>query len=247
MDSTIPPRVGREWRPIRWVVHLGPRCISRRYSSHLVGLLKGMKRKGHSLGLGVKGGQRSWSNISSLSGTENGKNLPQTISQICEVPTASQDLSGFKLVKEKKKPKKSSQAQSANNNKVKHNIASKIWKTSPSKALFNSIKAHHKDNTNNATFAKITNTPSDSSQGYSSDTDSDMGVNSALRSQNIRGTGQDRNLKSPGSLNRLNVDCLKRISLPNLKKSSRHNSVALGLSDRGIVHKDLPSIFGGLL
>ncbi|GBL70628.1 hypothetical protein AVEN_164509-1, partial [Araneus ventricosus] len=30
------------------------------YSNHLAGLLKGVKRKGHSLGLGVKGGQRSW-------------------------------------------------------------------------------------------------------------------------------------------------------------------------------------------
>ncbi|GBN37720.1 hypothetical protein AVEN_47174-1, partial [Araneus ventricosus] len=30
------------------------------YPSHLAGLLKGIKRKGHSLGLGVKGGQRSW-------------------------------------------------------------------------------------------------------------------------------------------------------------------------------------------
>ncbi|GBO07702.1 hypothetical protein AVEN_137424-1 [Araneus ventricosus] len=153
--------------------------------------------------------------ISSLSSTENGKNLPQTISQICEVPTASQDSSGFKLVKEKKKPHKSSQTQSAKNNKVKHNIASKFWKTSPSKAMSNSRKVHHKDNTNNATSARITNTPSDSSQGYSSDTDSDMGVNSVLRSQNTRGTGQDRNLKSPRSLNILNVDFLRRISLPN--------------------------------
>ncbi|GBN32754.1 hypothetical protein AVEN_194099-1 [Araneus ventricosus] len=29
MDSTIPPRVGRAWRPIRRVVHFGPRCINR--------------------------------------------------------------------------------------------------------------------------------------------------------------------------------------------------------------------------
>ncbi|GBN74401.1 hypothetical protein AVEN_30932-1 [Araneus ventricosus] len=32
------------------------------YPSHLAGLLKGIKRKDHSLGLGVKGGQRSWRN-----------------------------------------------------------------------------------------------------------------------------------------------------------------------------------------
>ncbi|GBN71205.1 hypothetical protein AVEN_78197-1 [Araneus ventricosus] len=29
MDSNIPPRVGRAWRPIRRVVHFGPRCINR--------------------------------------------------------------------------------------------------------------------------------------------------------------------------------------------------------------------------
>ncbi|GBO05877.1 hypothetical protein AVEN_44986-1 [Araneus ventricosus] len=29
MDSKIPPRVGRAWRPIRRAVHFGPRCINR--------------------------------------------------------------------------------------------------------------------------------------------------------------------------------------------------------------------------
>ncbi|GBO42960.1 hypothetical protein AVEN_8359-1 [Araneus ventricosus] len=29
MDSKLPPRVGRAWRPIRRVVHFGPRCINR--------------------------------------------------------------------------------------------------------------------------------------------------------------------------------------------------------------------------
>ncbi|GBN97626.1 hypothetical protein AVEN_98288-1 [Araneus ventricosus] len=29
MDSKLPPRVGRAWRPIRWVVHFGPWCINR--------------------------------------------------------------------------------------------------------------------------------------------------------------------------------------------------------------------------
>ncbi|GBN26823.1 hypothetical protein AVEN_249237-1 [Araneus ventricosus] len=43
-----------------------------------------------------------------------------------------------------------------------------------------------------------------------------------------------------------NVDFLRRISLPNLKKSAHHNSVVLGLSERGIVHKDLPFSFGGV-
>ncbi|GBN59550.1 hypothetical protein AVEN_24390-1, partial [Araneus ventricosus] len=47
---------------------------------------------------------------------------------------------------------------------------------SPYRALSASGKAHHKD-INNATSAKVTNSPS--SQGNSSDTDSEMGVNSA--------------------------------------------------------------------
>ncbi|GBM48083.1 hypothetical protein AVEN_34404-1 [Araneus ventricosus] len=54
------PRVGRAWRPFRRVVHRwSPVYQFGWYPNHLVGLL-GIKRKGHSLGLGVKGGQRSW-------------------------------------------------------------------------------------------------------------------------------------------------------------------------------------------
>ncbi|GBM76059.1 hypothetical protein AVEN_176486-1 [Araneus ventricosus] len=46
---------------------------------------------------------------------------------------------------------------------------------------------------------------------------------------------------------RTNLKYLLEKDLPaKLKKSSRHNSVALGLADRGIVHKHLPSIFGGV-
>ncbi|GBO01035.1 hypothetical protein AVEN_76870-1 [Araneus ventricosus] len=65
-----------------------------------------------------------------------------------------------------------------------------------------------------------------------------------LRLQILRKTGLDRNLISYTSLNKQNVDFLRRISLQNLKKSAHKNSIALGLADRGIVHKDLPSIFG---
>ncbi|GBM79334.1 hypothetical protein AVEN_32949-1 [Araneus ventricosus] len=54
------PRVGRAWRPFRREVHhWSPVYQFGWYPNHLVGLL-GIKRKGHSLGLGVKGGQRSW-------------------------------------------------------------------------------------------------------------------------------------------------------------------------------------------
>ncbi|GBN72298.1 hypothetical protein AVEN_120305-1 [Araneus ventricosus] len=55
-----PPRVGRAWRPFGRVVHCwSPVYQFGWYPNHLVSLL-GIKRKGHSLGLGVKGGQRSW-------------------------------------------------------------------------------------------------------------------------------------------------------------------------------------------
>ncbi|GBN61269.1 hypothetical protein AVEN_25823-1 [Araneus ventricosus] len=35
MDSKLPPRVGRAWRPIRRVVHCDPRCIHRPVSQPL--------------------------------------------------------------------------------------------------------------------------------------------------------------------------------------------------------------------
>ncbi|GBN83049.1 hypothetical protein AVEN_39400-1 [Araneus ventricosus] len=61
MNSKLLPRVGRAWRPFRRVVHCwSPVYQFGWYPNRLVSLL-GIKRKGHSLGLGVKGGQRSWS------------------------------------------------------------------------------------------------------------------------------------------------------------------------------------------
>ncbi|GBM61305.1 hypothetical protein AVEN_9578-1 [Araneus ventricosus] len=68
MDSKVPPCVGHAWRPIRRVVHCwSPVYQFGWYTNHLVRLL-GIKRKGHSLGLRVKGGQRSWSNPIKLRG-----------------------------------------------------------------------------------------------------------------------------------------------------------------------------------
>ncbi|GBO37125.1 hypothetical protein AVEN_95106-1 [Araneus ventricosus] len=55
MDSNIPPRVGRAWRPIRRVVHFGPRCINRLVSYPLGWAAQGDQAKGSLLGLGVKG------------------------------------------------------------------------------------------------------------------------------------------------------------------------------------------------
>ncbi|GBN19635.1 hypothetical protein AVEN_6789-1 [Araneus ventricosus] len=56
MDSNIPPRVGRAWRPIRREVHFGPRCINRPVFQPLGWSAQGDQAKGSLLGLGVKGG-----------------------------------------------------------------------------------------------------------------------------------------------------------------------------------------------
>ncbi|GBM13044.1 hypothetical protein AVEN_101900-1 [Araneus ventricosus] len=155
--------------------------------------------------------------IPSSSGAKNGKILPQPISQTREVPPASQDSSGFKLLQY-------------------------FWKTSPNKALSSSGKAHYNDNTKNATFAKVTNSPSDSSQGNSSDTDSDMGVNSAHEvSKHQRNKARSKSEKSQ-KLKQAKRGFFQKDLPAKLKNSAQHNSVALGLADRGIVHKDLPSI-----
>ncbi|GBN89331.1 hypothetical protein AVEN_63607-1 [Araneus ventricosus] len=46
MDSKLPPRVGRAWRPIRRVVHLGPWCINRPVSQSLDWSAQGDQAKG---------------------------------------------------------------------------------------------------------------------------------------------------------------------------------------------------------
>ncbi|GBL72774.1 hypothetical protein AVEN_127992-1 [Araneus ventricosus] len=67
---------------------------------------------------------------------------------------------------------------------------------------------------------------SDSSRGNSSDTESDVSVISAAE-------------VSKHQRNRKDIPA-------KFKKSAYNNSFALGLADRGIVHRDLPSIFGGV-
>ncbi|GBL98418.1 hypothetical protein AVEN_187749-1 [Araneus ventricosus] len=56
VDSKLPPSVGRAWRPIRRVVHFGPRCINRLVSQSHGWSAQGDQAKGSLLVLGVKGG-----------------------------------------------------------------------------------------------------------------------------------------------------------------------------------------------
>ncbi|GBN76659.1 hypothetical protein AVEN_66617-1 [Araneus ventricosus] len=112
--------------------------------------------------------------IASSSVTQNKEKSPAPFCQTCEDLPASRASSEFKLVK-KKKSKKPSKSQSANNNQVTPDTATKFWKTSPFKA---SSSAHHKrdknktnKNNNENSNAEIANLCSDSSRGNSSDTD----------------------------------------------------------------------------
>ncbi|GBO43134.1 putative RNA-directed DNA polymerase from transposon X-element [Araneus ventricosus] len=59
LDSTIPPRVGRAWRPIRREVHFGPRCINRPVFQPFGWSAQGDQAKGSLLGLGVKGVEKA--------------------------------------------------------------------------------------------------------------------------------------------------------------------------------------------
>ncbi|GBO44097.1 hypothetical protein AVEN_188026-1 [Araneus ventricosus] len=163
--------------------------------------------------------------IASSSVIANENISPKPSSKTSKYPTASQDSSGFQIVKNKKKSKASSKSPSVNNNQVKPETASKFWKKSPSQTPFSApVTAHPKSNQNKpyqneTTSGKAVNLHSDSSRGNSSDSESELSVTSGL----------------------------SQIDFPaKLKKSAHKNSVALGLADEGLVHKDLPSIFSGL-
>ncbi|GBN87403.1 hypothetical protein AVEN_104526-1 [Araneus ventricosus] len=74
---------------------------------------------------------------------------PKPSSKTSEYPTASQDSSGFQIVKNKKKSKASSKSPSVNNNQVKPETVSKFWKKSPSQTPFSApVTAHPKSNQN---------------------------------------------------------------------------------------------------
>ncbi|GBO31554.1 hypothetical protein AVEN_167785-1 [Araneus ventricosus] len=177
---------------------------------------------------------------------------PKPSSKTSKYPTTSQDSSGFQIVKNKKS-KASSKSQSVNNNQVTPATASKFWKKSPSPTRFSApVPAHPKSNNNKpdqneTTNVTAVNLPSDSSRGNSSDSESELSVTSATEASNPQ---KNRARSKSEKLQKLKQAKrgLSQIGLPaKLKKSAHKNSVALGLADRGLVHKDLPSIFSGLL
>ncbi|GBM76578.1 hypothetical protein AVEN_254405-1 [Araneus ventricosus] len=187
--------------------------------------------------------------IASSSVTANENISPKPSSKTSKYPTALQDSSGFQIVKNKKKSKAFSKIQSVNN-QIKPDTASKFWKKSPSQTLLSApVTAHPKSNKNKpdkneTTNGKAVKLTSDSSRGNSSD--SDLSVTSAPEASNLQ---KNRARSKSEKLQKLKQAKrgLAQIDLPaKLKRSAHKNSVALGLADRGIVHKDLPSIFSGL-
>ncbi|GBN46434.1 hypothetical protein AVEN_21603-1 [Araneus ventricosus] len=69
--------------------------------------------------------------IASSSGTKNNNILPKPSSQTSAVPPDSQASSGYTVVNRKKKSTISPKGQSASNNQIKTNTATKLWKKSP--------------------------------------------------------------------------------------------------------------------
>ncbi|GBM42979.1 hypothetical protein AVEN_184712-1 [Araneus ventricosus] len=128
--------------------------------------------------------------IASSSVTVNETISPQPSSKTSKYPTASQDSSGFQIVKNRKKSKASSKSPSVNNNQVKPETDSKFWKKSPSQTPFSApVTAHPKSNKNKpdqneTTNGKAVNLPSDSSRGNSSDSESELSVTSAPEASN---------------------------------------------------------------
>ncbi|GBO20924.1 hypothetical protein AVEN_266895-1, partial [Araneus ventricosus] len=149
--------------------------------------------------------------IASLSTAPNRNTSRQSSSRTPEVSPASQDPSGFQIVKIAAQDKSSK-----NTNDI-----------------------------NETSNANAVNLPSDSSRGNSSDSESDLSVTSAPEVPNPQ---KNRARSKSEKLHKLK-QAKRGLSQKDLSaklKSAHKNSVALGLADRGIVHKDLPSIFGGV-
>ncbi|GBN65923.1 hypothetical protein AVEN_168017-1, partial [Araneus ventricosus] len=187
--------------------------------------------------------------IASSSDTKNKNILPKPSSQTSAVPPDSQDSSGFTVVNRKKKPKISSKSQSENNTQIKTNTAKKFWKNSPqtsaSEKAKNKILKNKPEKQKNST-AQTANSTSNSSEETSSDTDTDLTIASAPEASNIQKNRARSKSEKSQKLKQAKRGLSQKDLPVKLKKSAHHNSVALGLADRGIAHKDLLSIFGGV-
>ncbi|GBO26959.1 hypothetical protein AVEN_69047-1 [Araneus ventricosus] len=133
--------------------------------------------------------------IASSSVIANENIPPKPSSKTSKYPTASQDSSGFQIVKPE--------------------TASKFWKKSPSQTPFSApVTAHPKSNKNKpdqneTTNGKAVNLPSDSSQRNSSDSESELSVTSAPEASNP----QKNKLGQPWPL------CHKKDSLTHPQKN----------------------------
>ncbi|GBN97318.1 hypothetical protein AVEN_34537-1 [Araneus ventricosus] len=183
--------------------------------------------------------------MASTSSTQK-KIIPlQPISETCETPLGSHTSSEFKIVT-KKKPKKFSKTQSANRNKITPATASKFWAKSPTQASSStSVTVHHKSDKNKFP-SEMANLNSDSNEGTPSDTDSDLSITSAPEVSNHQKNRAISQSEKSQKLKQAKRGLCQKDLPVKLKKSAHQNSVAWGLADKGIVHKDLSSIFGGV-
>ncbi|GBM44930.1 hypothetical protein AVEN_157219-1, partial [Araneus ventricosus] len=99
---------------------------------------------------------------------------------------------------------------------------------------------------NKISTAETANSNSESSEENSSDTDSDLTVTSAPEVSNTHKNRARSKSEKSQKLKQAKRGLSQKDLPAKLKKSAHHNSVALGLADQGIVHKDLPSLFGGV-
>ncbi|GBN40485.1 putative RNA-directed DNA polymerase from transposon X-element, partial [Araneus ventricosus] len=152
-------------------------------------------------------------------------------------------------VNRKKKPKITSKSPSVNNNQIKANTATKFWKNSPQTSASGKAKnkiLQNKPEKQKISTAQTANSTSNSSEETSSDTDTDLTIASAPEASNIQKNRARSKSEKSQKLKQAKRGLSQKDLPAKLKKSAHHNSVALGLADKGIAHKDLLSIFGGV-
>ncbi|GBM15379.1 hypothetical protein AVEN_270891-1, partial [Araneus ventricosus] len=158
-------------------------------------------------------------------------------------------MSTFPSTSKSPEPVPIASSSSADHNQVTPDTVTKFWKTSPFKAYSSvSVIAHgqrdkNKTENSNADTASLC---SDSSRGNSSDSESDISVTSAPEVSNAQRNRARSQSEKSHKLKQAKRGLSQKGLPTKLKKSAHYNSVALGLADKGVVHKDLPSTFGGV-